>query len=282
MSSLPLSQQSFSVGLISLNQLKIQYIQCCSSIDISATVLENHLYRFTVHAPGYTNLTLEGQCALLTHATELFSQHLPIRAVIVSFDTKKLKETLKKRYGKHYQVIPWIPIIPQYADHKLLLHSLTLWLIQQALEVKQSEDDDSWLPIENALLELFVDNLDRRALTRPEDFEVKRNWFTELEKWMEQNLGETISLDDLALVAGVSVRSIQKAFRQYRQCTPMDALLQKRLEKARDMLSMPTESATVLDVAMELGYMHPSRFAKQYKNKFGENPSETLSKARKQ
>ncbi len=271
------NQPSFAVEQIKLNKLFIQYVNSDLPVDIFYTEIARQWYQYSIQLDDNSVLEVEGQCALLTDHDNSSIHPSCIRVVFISFDEKKLQQHLKKRYGKHYSSIPWMAVI----EDKVLLHSLVLWLIQQYSDSTSQNEIESWAHIENALLELIIDNLDRRQVTRPEDYEIKRNWFSELEAWMDKNLNNTISLDDLASVAGVSVRSIQKAFRQYRQCTPMDALMQKRLDKAHQMLTTPTESMTVLDVAMELGYLHPSRFAKQYKKRFGENPSETLANARK-
>jgi AraC-like DNA-binding protein len=269
-------QPHFTVEKIVINGMVIHYVKSHLPVEISYVEIAQHWYQFTIKFSDASVFHLESQCALLIDCKSLSIQHSDINAVFIHFDEKKLQQYLKKRYGKCDPSIPWVAVI----DSKVLLHSLVLWAIHQYNDLMVQADVESWAPIENALLELIVDNLDRRQSIRSEDYEIKRNWFTELEAWMEQNLDNTITLNDLASVAGVSVRSIQKAFRQYRQCTPMDALMQKRLEKARAILLSPTESTTVLEVAMTLGYLHPSRFAKQYKEKFGEKPSETLAKSR--
>ncbi len=274
------SSTVLEIHQVELNQTFLHYIRHSSPVAIDQYCKEENGYQFNLSAASLKPVHLDGHSALLIQNAETGGQPDRIRVIIIGFKPSVLQEAMKKRYGIHFASIPWIPIIQENSTHHTLLHSLAVWIIQE--QVKSIDTDgENWLHVENALLELFIDNLDRRNATRPEEFEIKRTWFTELEQWIAANLNDPIVLDDLALVAGVSVRTIQKAFREYRQCTPMDAVAQQRLVKAREMLVNPGEAMTVLDVAMNLGYLHPSRFASQYKNKYGENPSETLSRCRK-
>ncbi len=55
--------------------------------------------------------------------------------------------------------------------------------------------------------------------------------------------------------------------------TPMGALREIRLEKARGDLQAGTD--TVTGIAFKWGFSNPGRFAAQYAEKFGETPSQT-------
>jgi AraC-like DNA-binding protein len=81
----------------------------------------------------------------------------------------------------------------------------------------------------------------------------------------------------LARATGVSARALQKAFQRSGQPPPMTYLRRLRLHKARAELAAhcPNE-LTVTAVASHWGFLHLSRFAEQYRQLFGESPSETL------
>ena len=81
---------------------------------------------------------------------------------------------------------------------------------------------------------------------------------------------------ELAGSAGVSVRTLNAAFREYRQCTPMQALREARLNGVRaELLSAPS-GARVRGVAEAWGYANLGIFAAGYRSRFGESPSDTL------
>lgn len=82
---------------------------------------------------------------------------------------------------------------------------------------------------------------------------------------------------ELAAVAGVSLRSLQESFREHVGASPMGYLRTVRLLGAHDALQAadPSET-TVTTVAHAWGFGHVSRFAEQYRRRFGESPSATL------
>lgn len=82
---------------------------------------------------------------------------------------------------------------------------------------------------------------------------------------------------ELAAGCGVSVRSLQEAFRRERQTTPLAVLRDIRLARAREDL-LAAESGNVTDVAGRWGFFHLGRFAQHYQAAYGESPSATLAR----
>ncbi|WP_406816122.1 AraC family transcriptional regulator [Mycobacterium sp. M23085] len=84
---------------------------------------------------------------------------------------------------------------------------------------------------------------------------------------------------ELARATGVSARALQKAFARSGEPPPMTYLRHLRLRRARVELadaSRSPASAAVTAVAGRWGFVHLGRFAQQYRELFGEAPSETL------
>lgn len=79
-----------------------------------------------------------------------------------------------------------------------------------------------------------------------------------------------------AQAAGVGVRSLQKAFRECLGTTPGAWLLQLRLRRARQALLAAEHGTSVASAAHDSGLHHLGRFARHYREEFGETPSETL------
>ena len=95
---------------------------------------------------------------------------------------------------------------------------------------------------------------------------------------MAARLGQPVSLAEVADAAGVSVRSLNRAFVSHRGVSPMRFLRLRRLDAAnRALLEAEPDGLTVTEVALRCGFSHLGRFACAYRECFGESPSETLS-----
>lgn len=81
------------------------------------------------------------------------------------------------------------------------------------------------------------------------------------------------SLTDLARSAGMSARALQYAFQERFEISPMQFLRQVRLDRAHVDLVQGT--GTVAEVAAYWGFTNPGRFARAYRDRFGESPVDT-------
>lgn len=85
------------------------------------------------------------------------------------------------------------------------------------------------------------------------------------------------STAELARATGVSARALQRAFERSDQPSPMAYLRWLRLHRVHTELTASSpDSVTVTIVAGRWGFVHLGRFASQYRQLFGETPSETL------
>lgn len=85
------------------------------------------------------------------------------------------------------------------------------------------------------------------------------------------------TISGLAREAGVSVRALQKGFRDQLETTPSTYLREVRLRRAHaELLAARPDRATVGSIAARWGFMHAGRFAALYRRHFGEPPLDTL------
>ncbi|GAA6140285.1 helix-turn-helix transcriptional regulator [Hydrogenophaga sp. 5NK40-0174] len=96
------------------------------------------------------------------------------------------------------------------------------------------------------------------------------------ERHIRENARLAPTLSELATVAGVSVRCLSQGFREYRRCTPMDALREQRLQGVRAELLMAGPGATVQSIAADWGFANMGYFAKIYRQRFNELPASSL------
>jgi AraC-like DNA-binding protein/tetratricopeptide (TPR) repeat protein len=83
------------------------------------------------------------------------------------------------------------------------------------------------------------------------------------------------SVTELASVAGVSSRTLQRQFRSFLGKAPGVALRDVRFACARRELLQGVANAKVMDVALRCGFPHLGRFSTEYRRRYGETPSQT-------
>jgi transcriptional regulator GlxA family with amidase domain len=93
---------------------------------------------------------------------------------------------------------------------------------------------------------------------------------------MAANAERAISMAEIAAASGVSLRSLQDAYRKSRDMTLGEGLLSLRLERLRDGLIEGDGTMSVADAAFSAGFGHLGRAAAAYRMRYGEMPSETL------
>jgi AraC-like DNA-binding protein len=174
--------------------------------------------------------------------------------------------------------------------HRSSFHNPALQRLRRMLEFMASEldRDDGKVPaaalveFEQMLLIAFLtgnthnfsDALERDQ-PRPAPWQVRR-----VEEYITANWNRPITVEALAAAAGASARSIFKAFKDSRNCSPMAFVKSVRLQHARRMLQQPDGTTTVVSTAFACGFLNPGHFARDYRLAFGELPSETLGAAK--
>jgi AraC-like DNA-binding protein len=100
-----------------------------------------------------------------------------------------------------------------------------------------------------------------------------------LKAWLAARAHGPVRMTELSKRAGVSQRTVERSFLRT-GCTPLEYLRGVRLEHARQMLVAATATTTVAEVARAAGFTHLSRFAIEYRGRFGELPSQALARRR--
>jgi len=87
---------------------------------------------------------------------------------------------------------------------------------------------------------------------------------------LANQLDQPLNLSTLAAASGLSVRTLNRRFKQASGMSPGTYLTQRRIEEARSLL-MET-NLPVAEVGWQVGYRDPSRFAQHFKRLAGVNP----------
>jgi len=88
---------------------------------------------------------------------------------------------------------------------------------------------------------------------------------------MERTLDEPLELRDMARRANISVRQIERLFREHLNASPKTFYLDLRLAKARTLLRRTLGSLRT--IALECGFGSPSHFCHAYKRRYGVPPT---------
>jgi TolB-like protein len=86
------------------------------------------------------------------------------------------------------------------------------------------------------------------------------------------------TVGEIASACGVGRRTLQRYFRRFIGRMPMEFLHGLRLDRARHELLRASGRGSVTDIATRVGFNHVGRFATQYRARYGESPSATLSR----
>lgn len=97
---------------------------------------------------------------------------------------------------------------------------------------------------------------------------------------LEDHCAEPLTTADVAEAVGVSVRSLQEAFRSHLDTTPMAHLRAVRMSRVHEELLAGDEGTSVTAVALRWGVTHAGRFAQEYRRMYGQSPSDTLRRGR--
>jgi AraC-like DNA-binding protein len=102
-------------------------------------------------------------------------------------------------------------------------------------------------------------------------------YIRDIEQYILDNYQQAISLETLVEHANVSERTLLEGFKRYRDVSPMRLLKLTRLEFVH--LALKEADATtnnVTELALTNGFSQLGKFSTEYKERFGESPSETL------
>lgn len=90
-------------------------------------------------------------------------------------------------------------------------------------------------------------------------------------EYIEDNLGRTIGLSELALLAGLSTRHFIRAFSESVGATPHKYVVARRIERAKHMLV--TGKSSLTEIGLAVGFSHSQHFTTKFKQTTGMSPS---------
>lgn len=97
-------------------------------------------------------------------------------------------------------------------------------------------------------------------------------------EFIDAHTAGPLTVQDVAEAVGIGLRSLQEGFRRHKQMSPHDYIKLARLAGARATLLDPTSTLSIECVARHWGFVNRGHFALEYREAFGEQPSQTRSR----
>ncbi len=141
------------------------------------------------------------------------------------------------------------------------------------------------LPRPSVLFEQFMDSLldllARPSWRAPSSAVLKAHARTRMAReYIEQHMDGPITIADLCRALSVSRHTLNTCFHSTYGMAPQAYLRLARLNRVHRLLKACRDgTATITALAMRAGFLHPARMASDYRNLFGELPSQTLCRA---
>ena len=246
----------------------------CSHSNREHTLLYLLSGELELNERGTTTLIKEGQCIFMRRDNKLILNKLvqkdkPYRSVVLKFSRNFLRDFYKnldpqdvplevKRSKISLRVLP-----SDRPDIKSLFESITPYF-------------DSDIKPSNQLLELkmieglyILLNTDKELYASLFDFTVP--WKTDILDFMEENYTDDLTMEEIASFTGRSLATFKRDFSKVSDISPQKWLIQKRLEKAHELIN--EKGVKVTDACFDVGFKNRSHFTTAFKKHYGYAPS---------
>lgn len=90
--------------------------------------------------------------------------------------------------------------------------------------------------------------------------------------FIQKNYMNPVTLEDISNSANISKSEAARCFHSYLKCSPVEYLLQERIDAAKRLLH--TTSRSIQEVCLECGFNSSSYFIRMFRNKVGVTPGE--------
>ncbi|REK77745.1 helix-turn-helix domain-containing protein [Paenibacillus paeoniae] len=121
------------------------------------------------------------------------------------------------------------------------------------------------------MLELLFDLLDADQGLLNQILQLRQQRPTSIVEVVEENLLNPVSLQDLAYLSGRSLSTFKREFRKIYNEPAIQWIRNRRLEKAKELLTHSAISIT--EICYATGFENVSHFSKVWKKKYGVSPS---------
>lgn len=144
----------------------------------------------------------------------------------------------------------------------------------QELLSETSQSESVYMPVVSALANVIVLQVLRihqlNSMVEKKESDAL-NYSRSIKEYIDKNYNKNINLDTLSEASFISKSYISHQFKKHMGQSPIDYLIKKRMEIARNLLVNTNYS--VAEVAQKIGYDNPLYFSALFKKQVGLSPS---------
>lgn len=175
-----------------------------------------------------------------------------------------------------HEALPFLKLTPEIPWQKEILS-----LSEKAWTAGAHEKADYALTVRSSLsriASLMTHNIETEAehpfssKTQRDEHRIKKTLF-----YIETHFRESLSIDDIAASASISVSTLLRLYHDILHTTPIQYVLKYRLEQCRDELKIKPD-ASIAETAFSCGFNDISYFNRCFLKAYGETPSSFKNK----
>ncbi|MFF2912052.1 AraC family transcriptional regulator [Paenibacillus sp. NPDC057934] len=181
---------------------------------------------------------------------------------------------LKDELLHEFMKISSFPSSESVAPASTAVHSVNERLLSYVASIKPYFEKPETIQdelIKLKMLELLFDILDADKGLLNQILQLRQQRPTSIVEVVEKNLFNPVSLQDLAYLSGRSLSTFKREFRKIYNEPAIQWIRNRRLEKAKELLTHSGISIT--EVCYATGFENVSHFSKVWKKKYGIPPS---------
>jgi AraC-like DNA-binding protein len=276
--------QSFSYSNLRFGGVSLRHFQwqCNTACETVTHRLGSHVAVFLPLSGEFH--AVQGRCAAIArpgHALIANSSEVLRRTwrghcdlLYLMFSREQLACLLSRNAMQEHRLLVGGDLdVVDFGQLQAFLQLLEILIDDPAIVTRSPYHPDAAESATSLLSLLLAQAIDRNVGTA-NNGAITPSFVRKMEAYVRRNLANPISADDLAAVAGVSVRSVYSGFQKYRSTTPNAFVRNERLKEAGRLLRAPggQSKGNITSVASRVGYTTLSQFSRDFRARYGASP----------
>lgn len=271
---------------INVGAITFGTVQYSTLANISIDNLQ-HCYIFNVPIEGIQEIKIKSSTIYSSdEVAAIFSPHQPFSMILQPNCQKQMIRISKDKVENYLsQLLGYKIVKPLIFDIQAPMQgSIKKWFnlamnFQEfLLEAEYLLDfQNIWSNFEKNLISILLNSQPHNySLELEHRLKGKPSYLNYIEDVFKENLSQPITLNELEKILGISREKLYQDFNTYYGQSPVAYLRNLRFEETYKRLKNIKPWENVSSIAMDCGFQQLGRFSQEYKNRFGELPSETL------
>ncbi|WP_425918721.1 AraC family transcriptional regulator [Acinetobacter sp. TSRC1-2] len=266
------------------------------SYGANVAINTSNLKAYSISLPlsGKQILNMRGERYLSDEKNGLIVSNADLQDLTIDKDCRKLQVVVPE---KSLQIV-LADLLHQPVEKSVIFnpemhfeseHLITAWWknIQNFLQFKSQYTGFYGLPLlaedyENFIIKALLLSQENNYSEQLKQLSAQQQpaYIQRVHKFILTHAQEEICADHLQDLAGVSKSKLYEEFQYYYGTSPMAYLKKHRLQQIYKVLSASglNRKISISQLAFKWGFNHLSRFSQEYREEFGEKPSETKNK----